>query len=87
MRALILKIVDFAALALVVLATLAGLVGGLAVAFNDYAPPLARLAAPILAPVAGFVGGALVAGGIIALLEIVRNTRRTAEAVERLVKP
>jgi hypothetical protein len=84
MRALILKIVDVAALAMVVVATLAGFLSGLALTFDDRAPMVTRLLSPILMPAIAFIAAALVAGGIVALLEIVKNTRRTVELLERI---
>ncbi len=83
MRNLILKALDFVAVALVVLATLGGLVMGLGIASQPYAPTLVRVLAPVLGIALGFVSGVLVSGGILALTEIAKNTRRTVELLER----
>lgn len=84
MRHLILKTLDFVAIALVVLSTLGGLVTGLAMAFQPYTPWYVRLFGPIFTTAGAFLGAVLVAGGIIALVEVVKNTRRTAEFLERI---
>ncbi|MBV5264701.1 hypothetical protein [Pinisolibacter aquiterrae] len=87
MRSFILKTLDFVAIALVVVSTLGGLVTGLAMAFQGYAPWYVRLFGPIFTTVGAFLGAVLVAGGIIALMEIVKNTRRTADFLERIAAP
>ncbi len=82
MRDLILKTLDFVALALVVLTTLGGLVVGLATAGQPFTPTIVRILAPIFGIASGFVSGVLVSGGILALIDIAKNTRRTAEMLE-----
>jgi hypothetical protein len=83
MRKLIISTLDFVAYLALILLTISGLLAGFAVTASPYAPALQRTLAPLLGGVGGFVAGVLVAGGILVVTEIARNTRRTVELLER----
>jgi len=83
MRNLVIATLDFVAYFVLVVVTLGGLAGGLATASDPYAPAFARTLAPIFGTLGGFLFGVLIAGGILVLTEIARNTRRTVELLER----
>ncbi len=83
MRKFIISTLDFVAYFALVVATVAGLLAGLVVTASPYTPALQRTLAPIIGGVAGFVVGVLIAGGVLVMTEIARNTRRTVELLER----
>ena len=84
MRGLVIATLDVVAYLVLIAATVAGTLFGMTIASNPYVGAMERSLAPILGTVAGFVGGVLVAGGVLVLTEIARNSRRTVELLQRL---
>ena len=84
MRGLVIATLDVVAYLVLIAATVVGALSGMTIASNPYVGAMERALAPIFGTVAGFVVGVLVAGGVLVLTEIARNSRRTVELLERL---
>lgn len=84
MRHLIIGTLDFLAVLLVVVTTIAAVVAAIPTVSNPYLDVGSKLA--LVAGTSGvwLIGSVLVAGGVLALTEIARNSRRTVELLERL---
>ena len=84
MRSLVIATLDVVAYLVLALATIAGAVGGMVAAASPYASADVRTLAPIIGTLGGFVIGVLVAGGVLVLTEIARNSRKTVELLQRM---
>ena len=73
MRRLIVNVLDLVCILLVIASTLAGVFAGLAQGG----------AMAVVVPLAAFVGSCLIAGSVLAITEIAKNTRKMIALLER----
>ena len=83
MRGFVFITLDIVAYLVLIAATAFGTLAGMAIAANPQIAIPEKGLAPVFGMAGGFIFGVLIAGGVLVLTEIARNSRRTVELLQR----